>query len=62
MPNMLVKAAYVLAQARPRVPHEEPGGFDVDITGWEMIANFILFAVIVAVVVLLVKAVRKKEE
>lgn len=62
---MLIQAAYVLAQPGPRVPavpHEEPGGFDVDITGGEMIANFILFAIIISVVVLLVKAVKKKEE
>lgn len=59
---MLVHVAYVLAAPRPRVPHEDHGPFDTDITGWETIGNILLFAVIVFVVVLLVKGVKKKEE
>lgn len=63
--QMLVQTAYVLALRGPRVPgvpHEEPGGFDTAITGGEMIGNIILFAIIIAAVALLVKAVKKKEE
>lgn len=57
---MLVQAAYVLAGPRPRVPYDDPGPFDTDITGWETIGNFLLFVAITAVVVFLVKGVRKK--
>lgn len=60
MSNILVQAAYVLAAPRPQVPHDDPGPFDTDITGWETIGNVLLFAGIIAVVVFLVKAVRKK--
>ena len=62
MPSPLVHAAYVAAPPVPRVPHDDPGPFDTNITGLETIGNILLFAAIITVVALLVKAVKKKEE